>query len=139
MRVGLTRLAVALVFGVFAWSSSAWTQQPRKIPLIAILSDESPSPGAKSFEPFAQGLRDLGWVEGQNITFERRYAAGDNDALASLADELVRLQPDVIFASGTLAARAARSATQTIPIVFTRTADPIGSGLAVSLARPGEP
>ena len=93
--------------------------------------------GAKSFEPFAQGLRDLGWVEGQNITFERRHAAGDNDALASLADELVRLQPDVIFAIGTLAARAARSATQTIPIVFTRTADPIGSGLAVSLARPG--
>jgi hypothetical protein len=65
MRVGLTRLVVALVLGVFAWSSSAWTQQPRKIPLIAILSDESPSLGAKSLEPVAQGLRDLDGLKGR--------------------------------------------------------------------------
>jgi putative ABC transport system substrate-binding protein len=137
MRVGLTRLVVALVLGVFAWSSSAWTQQPPKIPLIAILSDESLSLGAKSLEPFAQGLRDLRWAEGQNVTIERRYATGSDDKLASLAEELVRLQPDVILAVGTLAARAVKRVTQTIPIVFTRTSDPIGSGLAVSLARPG--
>jgi putative ABC transport system substrate-binding protein len=135
MRIGHTRLIAALIFGLVAWSPSADAQQVTKI--IGILSDETPSLGAKSFEPFAQGLRDLGWVEGQSVAFERRYAAGDNDRLASLADELVRLQPDVVFAIGTPAARAAKIATATIPIVFARSADPIGFGLVPTLARPG--
>ena len=88
------------------------------------------------FEPFAQGLRDLGWVEGRNIAFDRRYAEGKIEVLPSLAAELVGIQPDVIVAIGTPATRAAKSATQTIPIVFTRIADPIGLGLVSSLARP---
>ena len=91
----------------------------------------------EDLEPFVEGLGGFGWVEGQNITIERRYAAGNYEALTSLAGELVHLQPDVILAIGTLAARAAKAATTTIPIVFARTADPIGSGLVAPLARPG--
>jgi putative tryptophan/tyrosine transport system substrate-binding protein len=84
-----------------------------------------------------EGLRDLGWAEGQNITFELRYAAGNNEILPNLAAELVQLRPDVILAVGTPATRAAKSATETIPIVFARIADPIGSGLVAALGRPG--
>jgi putative tryptophan/tyrosine transport system substrate-binding protein len=137
MRIGQATLTAAFVFGLFSWSLSADAQQPTKIPRIAILSDETPALGTRIFELFTKGLRDLGWVEGQNIAFERRYADGKDEILGSLADELVRLQPDVIFAIGTLAARAAKTATQTIPIVFARSADPLGSGLVPTLARPG--
>jgi putative ABC transport system substrate-binding protein len=137
MRIGRGTLTAALLFGLFLRPPSADAQQAVKIPLVGILSDESPSLGAKTFEPFAQGLRDLGWTDGQNVTIERRYAAGNNAALSSLAEELVRLQPDIIFAIGTPAARAAKIATETIPIVFARSADPLGTGLVPSIARPG--
>jgi putative tryptophan/tyrosine transport system substrate-binding protein len=136
MRIGQSRLIVAAVFALFAWPTPADAQQPAKIPLIAILADESPVLGV-SFKPFSQGLQELGYIEGQNIAFERRYAEGNTEVLPSFAAELVRLQPDVIFTVGILAARAAKAATQTIPIVFARTADPIGYGLVPSLARPG--
>jgi putative ABC transport system substrate-binding protein len=92
---------------------------------------------AETFQPFAQGLRDLSYIEGQNIAFERRYAADNLEVLPILAAELVRFQPDVILAIGTPKARAAKIATQTIPIVFARIANPIGLGLVPSLARPG--
>jgi putative ABC transport system substrate-binding protein len=89
--------------------------------------------------PFAQGLRDLGYVEGQNLVIELRHPEAKEryEILPTLAAELVRLRPDVILADGTAAARAAKDATQTIPIVFVRTADPVGFGLVPSLARPG--
>jgi ABC-type uncharacterized transport system substrate-binding protein len=136
MRIGQTRLIAALALALFAWSLSADAQRPTRVPLVGILSDEGIS-FEVSFGPFAQGLRDLGYLEGQNIAFERRSSAGKNEILPRLADELIRLQPDVILAIGTAAALAAKSATHTIPIVFTRTADPIGSGLVLSLAQPG--
>jgi ABC-type uncharacterized transport system substrate-binding protein len=91
---------------------------------------------AQTSEPFAQGLQDLGWVEGQNVKFEPRSSTGKDEMLPRLAAELVSLQPDVILAIGTPAARAAKTASQTIPIVFTRSGDPIGLGLVPSLARP---
>src|SRR6266851_5605521 len=137
MRIGQVRLVVALALGLFACSLSAGAQQPTRVPRVGVLSDEGPLLGATSFEPFAQGLRDLGYIEGQNIAFEYRYAEGKSDVLPSLAAELVSLQPDVILAIGTGAARAAKSATQTTPIVFTRVGDPVGSGLVPALARPG--
>jgi putative ABC transport system substrate-binding protein len=137
MRIGRTRLVVALSLGLFAWSLTAGAQALTKITLIGILSDESPLVGAKTFEPFAQGLRDLGRIEGQNIAFERRYAAENYKIIPRLAAELVRTQPDVIFAVGTPAAQAAKQATETIPIIFGRISDPIGAGLIPSLARPG--
>ena len=121
-----------------ACSVGALAQQSAKVPRVGILSDETPLLAAEFFEPaFAQGLRDLGWVEGENIVIERRYAAENYEILPSLTAELVRLDPNVIVAIGTPAARAAKGATQTIPIVFTRTADPVGWGLITSLARPG--
>ena len=136
--IGHRRLILAFALCLFAWSPSADLQQPRKVPLVAVLSDESQTLGAKTIEPpFAHGLRDLGWVEGQNLTLERRYAAGNHELLLSFARQLVRLQPDVIFAIGTPAAQAAKIATETIPIVFARSADPIGFGLVATLARPG--
>jgi putative ABC transport system substrate-binding protein len=120
-----------------AWPLAARGQQPARVPRIGILSDWTPLEAARFFEPFVQGLRDLGYVEGHNIAFERRYAENKEEILPSLAAELVRLQPEVILAIGTGAARAAKNSTQTIPIVFARVGDPIGSGLVSSLARPG--
>jgi len=120
-----------------AWPLAGRTQQPAGVARIGILSDEGAS-ATYAEPPFAQGLRDLGYLEGQNIVIERRYAREKRyEILPSLAAELVRLQPDVIVAIGTAAARAAKGATQTIPIVFARSADPVGLGLVASLARPG--
>jgi putative tryptophan/tyrosine transport system substrate-binding protein len=131
------RKFIALIAAAGALPLAAGAQQPTKMARVAILSDESPSLGATTFEPFAQGLRDLGWVGGQNIAFEHRYAEGKNETLPDLAAELVRVQPDVILAIGTRAARAAETATPAIPIVFARVSDPVGLGLVPSLARPG--
>src|SRR5215469_1742483 len=119
-----------------AWPLAGRAQQPPHVSRVGILSDESRAL-ATAFEPFAQGLRDLGWVEGQNITFERRYAEGENKILPSLAAGLVALHPEVIVAVGTPAARAAKIATEKIPIIFARIADPTGSGLVAALGRPG--
>jgi ABC-type uncharacterized transport system substrate-binding protein len=137
MRIGQMRLTVAFAFLLFACSLPAAGQQQTKVARVGILSDETRLVAAKSFEPFALGLRDLGYVEGRNIAFEHRSLEGKDEILPSLAAELVALRPDVILASGTPAARAAKIATQTIPIVFARIGDPIGFGLVPSLARPG--
>jgi putative ABC transport system substrate-binding protein len=111
-------------------------QQPAHVPQIAILSDETPAVAAKSFESFTQGLRDLAYIEDQNITFARRYADGKMEVLLSLAAELVGLQPDVIFAIGTPAARAAKASTETIPIIFARISDPKRRGLGKFIRSP---
>jgi len=134
---GHLRFIVAFALGLFPWSLSASAQQPPKVPRIGILSDEGPSQASKTFELFAQGLQELSWENGRNVTIDQRYAAGKYEILSSLARELVHLQPDVIFAIGTPAAQAAKTTTQTIPIVFARAADPVGLGLVSSLARPG--
>ena len=88
-------------------------------------------------EAFRQGLRDLGYVEGRNLVIEYRDAGGKLERLPALAAELVALKADVIVASGTLAALAAKQATGTLPIVFSPAGDPVGSGLVTSLGRPG--
>jgi putative ABC transport system substrate-binding protein len=93
--------------------------------------------GQRLVEAFHQGLRELGWVEGQNIAMESRYAEGRYERLPALAAELVRLKPDVIVAGITAAALAAKNVTRTIPIVVGVSLDPVGSGLVASLARPG--
>jgi len=135
-RRNLVDLLGIAAFAFPAWPLSADAQQSGKIMRVGVLTDEGPSLAAKSFEPIAQGLRDFGWVEGQNVAFEARSSNGKEEALPGLAAELVRLQPDIIVAVGTPAARAAETATETIPIVFTRVSDPIGLGLVTSLARP---
>jgi putative ABC transport system substrate-binding protein len=130
------RAFLAFVSAVFARPLAA-ASQPAGGRRIGYLSDESSSVGVASFEPIAQGLRELGYVGDRSITFESRYADGQSGALPGLAAELVRRNVAVIVTVGTLATRAARSATGTIPIVFTRIADPVGLGLVASLARPG--
>ena len=100
--------------------------------------DQGSANGNKPYvEAFQQGLRDLGWVEGKNIAMEVRFAEGKTDRLPALAAELVRLKVDLIATSSTPAALAAKQVTTTIPIVIGFAADPVGSGIIRSLARPG--
>ena len=122
---------------LFALCSSAEAQQPTKVPRIGYLAGPSPSAIAFRTEAFRQGLRELGYVEGKNITFEYRYAEGNFRRQKELAAELVRLNVDVIVTSGPASTRAAKEATATIPIVMTFHSDPVGSGSVASLARPG--
>src|SRR6266508_2545871 len=111
-------------------------QQPKKVPRIGILTPSHISGRAIFFEAFRQSLRELGYVEGQNIAVEIRSAEGKSDRLPALARELVSIKVDVIVTSTTPAIQAAKQATTTIPIV-TISADPVGTGLIASLARPG--
>jgi putative ABC transport system substrate-binding protein len=104
---------------------------------IGMLRSGSAQEPDRSVEAFRQGLRDLGWVEGQNLVIESRWAEGKDERLPALAAELVRLQVAVIVAGGPPAIRAAQHATRTIPIVMTGTADPVGEGFVASLAQPG--
>jgi putative ABC transport system substrate-binding protein len=122
-----------IVGSASVWPLAARAQQPASPQRLGYLSDESSSVGAASFDLIASVLRE----SGRNVHFESRYADGKNDALPVLAEELVRLKPDVIVSVGTPATRAARKATDTIPIVFSRIADPIALGLVATLARPG--
>jgi putative tryptophan/tyrosine transport system substrate-binding protein len=127
-------LLVALVLVPFL----ADAQQPAKVPRVGFLVFPSHSSIAEPLDAFRQGMREFGYVEGQNIVIEYRYADGKFDRLPELAGELVRLKVDVIVAAGGLQAiQSAKNATSTIPIVMTGTADPVASGLIVSLARPG--
>src|SRR5262249_44815272 len=106
-----------------------------KVYRIGILSPEVPPPGL--LQSFQEGLRELGYVEGKNLAIEARNGEGKNERLAALAVELVQLKVDVILTVNTPATQAAKNATTTIPIVMTRVADPIKSGLVPSLAFPG--
>jgi len=125
----------ALLLG---FSFQAGAQQAKQVRRIGHLAVNSPSADRHLDEAFKQALRELGWVEGQNITIEYRSAEGKPDRLPDLAAELVRLKVDVIVsAGGTPGAQAAKKATGTIPIVFTSSGDPVATGLVVSLARPG--
>jgi putative ABC transport system substrate-binding protein len=130
-RTAIRRLATFFLTS----ASLAHAQQPKKVPRIGYLSlSAKPSPRD---EAFVQGLRELGWVDGQNLTIEYRWAAGKVDSLAALADELVGLKVDIIVAPATPAVTAAKNATKTIPIVMIAVADAVGSGFVASLAQPG--
>ena len=118
-----------------AWPPAARAQQP-KVPTIGVLVIGNISP-EEFWREFRQGLRDLGYIEGQNIRFEFRSAEGQIDRLPELAAELVRLKVDVIVTWFTPTAVAAKQATREIPIVMAETGDPIGTGLVMSLPRPG--
>jgi putative tryptophan/tyrosine transport system substrate-binding protein len=129
----MTRVSsvVMLIIALFAAPLAAEAQPAEKVPRIGLL-DYSPV-----WEPFRQALRDLGYVEGQNIAIEYRPTEGRQELLREHAAELVRLKVDVIVAAGTPPTQAAMQATTTIPIVMVSTGDPLRTGLVASLARPG--
>jgi putative ABC transport system substrate-binding protein len=123
-----------------AWPLAARAQQVGKVPRIGCLSpgrSELPDPTFNLLNAFLQGLQELGYMEGQNIAIERLYADGSSDRLRELAAELVRRKPDIIVALSTTAARPAKQATDTIPVVAVAMADPVEDELVASLARPG--
>lgn len=125
-----------LVIAMMVVGAVVQAQQPTKVPRIGYLAARSgPGPNDQAFQ---LGMRELGYVEGQNIVIERRWAGTNPDRLPSLAAELVRLKVDIIVTSGSTSTRAAKEATVTIPIVMAQDPDPIGSGFIASLARPGE-
>jgi len=128
---------LALGSAAAAWPLAARARQPAKIPRIGLLSTFSPSETVPWHQALRQGLRDLGWVEGENINIEYRYAEGRLDRLPGLASDLVRLKVDLIFTDTTSPALVAKNATRTIPIVVASANDVVESGLAQSLARPG--
>src|SRR5262245_6024338 len=112
--------------------------QTGKRPVVGVLSPWASSyPPAGQREPFERGLRELGWIPGSTIVIEQRYADGKSDRLPKLAAELVQLKVDLIVANGSLAIRAAREATDTVPIVMAVAYDPVREGHVQSLARPG--
>jgi putative ABC transport system substrate-binding protein len=122
---------ITLLGAAAAWPLAARAQQPAKIPRIGII-DDSPI-----WNAFRHGLRDLGYLEGQNIAFEYRYAGGLPDRLAWVATELVHRPVDLIATFGTPPTLAAKQATTTIPIVMMGVGDPVGAGLVASFNRPG--
>ena len=126
-----------LAGGLLAAPLAAEAQQAGKVWRVGYLDQGSAERNKPYLEAFQRGLRDLGWVEGKNVAFEIRFAEGKTDRLPALAAELVRLKVDLIATSSTPAALAAKQATMTIPIVIGFAADPVGSGIVRSLARPG--
>jgi putative tryptophan/tyrosine transport system substrate-binding protein len=131
------RQFTTLLGGAATWPVAARAQQagkPYRISFLALVPGED----GTLMQAFLQRLHELGYSEGANMTFKYRSAEGDPKRLPSLAMELVQDQPDVLVAGfGTLAAQAAKSATTTIPVVFTTVGDPLGAGIIASLARPG--
>ncbi|MGH6961140.1 MAG: ABC transporter substrate binding protein, partial [Dongiaceae bacterium] len=133
------RLLLATSGAVFAAPWAAAAQPPGKLHRIGWLSSAPPT--APELWPLwpalVDGLRELGWVEGKDYVFERRFTEGRSERFAALAAELVQAKVDIIVSVGTLGTMAAKRATSTIPIVMLNVGDPVGSGLVASLGRPG--
>ena len=133
MIVGRIILGAAVVFGILFMPLAAEAQRTTRVPRIGILGSHD----VPFWQSFREGLRELGYVEGSTITIEYRWAGEREDRFRELASELVRLGADAIVTWGTPAALAAKTATNTIPIVMAASGNPLGTGLIASLARPG--
>jgi putative ABC transport system substrate-binding protein len=141
MRIRAIGLVMTLAFGVFAVVLPADAQPAGTVRRIGFLTlaapPESSADSAARVAAFRQGLREFGWVEGQNLAIEYRWAAGRSDRLPAFAEELVRLQVELIVAGGGNVVQAVKNVTTTIPIVMSLAADVVETGLVASLARPG--
>ena len=134
--MAIKTIIVLLIGLTLALVDLAEAQQPKKVPRIGFLASSAESSKSR-LAAFQQGLRELGYLEGKNIVIEPRYAAEQFEKLPELAAELVRLKVDVLVVVGAPPAHAAKTATDAIPIVMGNAADPVGTGLVASLARPG--
>ena len=128
---------ITLLGGAAAWPLAAHSQQPQEVPRIGVLLPGTSASFAVRAKAFTDGLRDLGYVEGQTMAIEWKWAEDQIERIPELAAELVRANVDVIVTGGTSAATALKSATRTIPIVMAIIGDPVAVGLVDSLARPG--
>ena len=128
---------MALLGGVAAWPLTARAQQVVRRATIGLLGSSTAAAQNQLTAAFVERMRELGWIEGRNVTIEYRWAEGHTDRLAGLADELVRLRVDVILTHNTPPTLAAKRATSVIPVVFATAGDAVGSGIVASLARPG--
>jgi putative tryptophan/tyrosine transport system substrate-binding protein len=139
MRPRIAGLLVAVLLGLVTLLGAADAQQPVNIPRVGFFRPAPPSPElARILESFKQGLREQGYVDGQNVAVDVRHPTTTTDQLSGIAAELVRLKPDAIFAAASSGIDAVRSATTTIPIVaLDLETDPLASGIVASLARPG--
>jgi putative tryptophan/tyrosine transport system substrate-binding protein len=135
VQTGLALAGLGLLTGCGV-PLNPWGRSPR-VYRVGFLGLNTAEAGATNFEAFREGMRDLGYVEGQAYTIDRRWAEGRVERLPELAAELVRAEPDVIVAGNTDTIRAAIQATTTIPIVFPSSGDPVARGFVASLARPG--
>ena len=136
MTVTIGRRELLVAFG---GAMAAWPLTVRAQPRLAHIGFlRQAGPHDKQFDAFRDGLRAAGYVEGQNLVIEQRYAAGAYERLSDLAMEFVRSNVDVIVVDGTAAAKACKNATAAIPVVFALAADPVADGLAASFARPGQ-
>jgi putative ABC transport system substrate-binding protein len=132
------RIVVGLQLTALSFTvSMTAAQQPGKPPRLGVLAGGSASSDSNRIQALVQGLRELGWVEGQNIAIEYRHAEGKLDRLEKLAAELVTNRVDIIVAQAPAAVRAAKSASSTVPIVMAHGGDPVAQGFVSSLARPG--
>jgi putative ABC transport system substrate-binding protein len=136
LRLHTVGCLVILMGSLLAAPCTPDAQPAGHVPRIGVLSSRSPRAARVYVEALQQGLRDLGYVEGQNMAIVYRYAEGKIERLPKLAAELVRLRVEVIVAGGAPAIRAAQHATRTLPIVMAGTADPVAAGFVASLARP---
>jgi putative ABC transport system substrate-binding protein len=127
---------IAALGGAAAWPITARGQQPA-MPVVGYITDGLRVSNSSAIDAFRDGLKEMGFVEGQNLTIEWRWAEGDEDRLRYYAAELAHLPLAAIWASGNVAAQAAKIATTTIPIVFSTGDDPVATGLVANLNRPG--
>jgi putative ABC transport system substrate-binding protein len=129
---------IALVGGALAaWPIASGAQIPARLRRIGYLFSFVPAEGQHLWEACRQGMRELGYAEGQNVILEPRWADGHHDRLPSLVAELVDLRVDVIVTAATPASQAAQTATKTIPIVFVAVGEPVKAGLVKSFVQPG--
>jgi putative ABC transport system substrate-binding protein len=130
------RAFIAALGGAAAWPLVARAQQPGT-PVIGFLNTQSPDTFGRYVPAFGKGLKEMGYVEGQNVAVEERWAEGQNDRFPALVAELIRVKVDLLLMASTSGALAATAATATIPIVFVGAADPVGNRLVASMGRPG--